>query len=133
MAVSAGALTDTIVEIHHFLADMTELKRLEMERDNAAKLARALHNANQHIKIPMLNTRTAALAILAWTMARIYLPMAKDVMAEINGAPPAQVAQHETQGAQPAPQQPTPVMSGSVVPLPADDASLEAWLPSTRN
>lgn len=106
---------------------MTELKRLEMDKENAGKLARALNNANQHIRIPMLNSRTAALAILAWTAARIYLPMAKDVMAEMNGLPqPAQVQQA------PLPQ-PVPTMAGTIVPVPADDANLDAWLPTVRN
>lgn len=128
MAVTAGTLTDTLIEIHEFLADLTEIKRLELERDKAAKLARAFNNANQHIKIPMLNSRTAALAILGWTATRIYLPMAKDVMAELDGrGRPAQAPA-------PAPVQPAaPVgmVPGNVVPVPAEDASLEAWLPST--
>jgi hypothetical protein len=145
-AVGQSSLTDTIVEIHEFLADLTSIKRLEMERDKAARLGKALANANQHVRIPMLNSRNAALAILAWTVIRIYGPMAKDVLAEMEGKPvPARVAAGAVAGtAQPATVAATsgglvPVSStahtgaGAPVPASTDDAALSEWIPRVAN
>lgn len=135
VAVTSGTLTDTIVEIHQFLSDLTDIKRLEMERDKAGKLARALHNANQHVKIPMLNSRNAALAMLAWTAGRIYLPMAKDVVAEMSGAipPSSRVAKAEAERIPSASVSEPVTVTGNIVPVSAEDAALESWLPNQVN
>lgn len=139
VAVTSGSLTDTLVEIHAFLADLTEIRRFELERNNAAQLARALNNANQHVKIPMLNSRNAALLMLAWTAGRIYLPMARDVMKELQTPRGAGVAQAETQaermrsGSASGSVVPMQPVAGSVVPVTTDDAALGEWLPTVAN
>lgn len=122
MAVTAGTLADTIVEAHAFLAELTEIKRLEMPRDDAAKLARAVANANRHIRIPMLNSRNAALAMLAWVACRIYLPMGKAVFDEMS-APKRPVMVASAVVVAPSPP------AGGIIPVPNDDAALAEWLP----
>lgn len=134
-SVGKDSLTDTIVEIHAFLADLTDIKRFELERDKAARLGKALANANQHIRIPVLNSRNAALAMLAWVACRIYLPMAKDVMAELSGAVPPSTAKAQAQPERiPSASAPVSVVQpGNVVPMTVDDAALNEWLPTVAN
>lgn len=146
MAVTAGSLADSIMDIHGFLAELTELKRLEMPRDHAQKLARALSNANQHIKIPMLNSRNAALAMLAWVAVRIYFPMAKDVMTELGqqqaphmaaaaaaGQPGSQAEPMRSGSGSGSPVSMDPhamTLPGNIVPASNDEETLQEWLPT---
>lgn len=136
-AVGQSSLTDTIVEIHEFLADLTSIKRLELERDKAARLGKALGNANQHVRIPMLNSRNASLAILAWTVLRIYGPMVKDVMMELDN--PRALPSPKTIEVANAASPPSVVTSAGIVTVPpsvpasAEDAALNEWIPRVAN
>jgi len=124
--VSQTTLATAIFDLHAFVADVTALKRLELDKDQATALAKAVAGVNEHLKLPVLSSRNAALLMLFWTAGRIYVPMARDVMAGQVAKPsqaagpvsvPVNTSQPETQG-----------MAGSIV-LPADDAAVEEWLP----
>ncbi len=129
--VSQGTLANHILELHEFLATMTEIKRFELEQRQANALAKAIHGANEHVKIPILTGKYMALAVLAWTAGRIYLPMAKDIIAE--RAQPPRPSPGVAASPPPPVNQTAPAVAGDIVPV-VNDADLAGeWLGKTTH
>lgn len=88
------------------LAAITEIKRLEIAEADARSLAGALIEVQRHYPLPSVKPGHMALATLAWTAGRIYLPMVRDIVTAGPGAVPG-AAQDA-----PAAQAPAPVIEG---------------------
>ena len=101
-----GSVSTYIIEAHEFLAELTDIKRLELRQDQADKLGAAIENVEQHFPVVQLLTgKWAAIAALCWCAGRIYLPMAKDIAAgqlDVRASSPSPVAQRMKGGAVPA-------------------------------
>lgn len=124
--VTQGSLANHILELHEFMAEMTAIKRLELTDKQARDLAKAISGANEHVKIPILTGKYMALAVLAWTASKIYLPMARDVAA-------GQFDQRVRQAPAPAvPVSATPAApaAGAVLPatMPSEEELAGQWL-----
>lgn len=112
---------------------MSEIRRFEIERDKAAKLAKAVHNANQHFPVPIINSKWVALGMLAWVAGRIYLPMAKDVMRELQTGQTVAQAVTKAEPIRSASVSDVAQTQAPIVPVSADDAALESWLPGVQH
>ena len=107
-----GGISAYIIEAHEFLAEITEIKRLELRQDQAEGLGTAIENVEQHFPVlQILTGKWAAIAALVWVAGRIYLPMAKDIAAgQLAPRPPAA---SQTQPASPGNAPAAPLNSGA--------------------
>jgi hypothetical protein len=116
---------------------MTEIKRLELQRDQADKLGEAIENVEAHFPVLQIITgKWAAIAALCWVAGRIYLPMAKDVMAGQLAGRPVPAAIETRPGAAPAMTATFDhglsagggLPEGSIVPVVDEKALANEWL-----
>lgn len=91
---------------------ITGLERLALQEGQARDLAAAIKEVERHHKIPVLSPEKLAIVTLLWVAGRIYVPMARDVIAGKSDDKAPSPDQSTRQAAQP--------VTAAHVPAPSD-------------